>query len=80
MANQNTTNAEAKLTKLGQQLRLGWEKRPMDTEKNLETVRNAVKQQWQKERQETLAKPAPQAPAPDKAKGKDVEPPEPDLG
>jgi hypothetical protein len=79
MADQNT-DADAKLKKLGHHLRLGWEKRPLDTEKNLETVRGAVKEQWQKERQEALAKPAPQSPAPDKTKGKEVEPPEPDLG
>lgn len=76
MPEQNT-DAEAKLKKLGHHLRLGWEKRPVDTEKTLEAVRGAVKDQWQKERQEALAKPAPQPPAQDKNKGKDIEPPEP---
>ncbi len=75
MPDQNT-DAEAKLTKLGHHLRLGWEKQPIDTEKNLETVRGAVREQWQKERSEALAKPATPPPAQDK--GREVEPLEPD--
>jgi hypothetical protein len=34
---------------------LGWEQQPVDTEKNLTTVRGAVREQWQKEREEKLA-------------------------
>ena len=76
MADENK-DAEAKLEKLGHHLRLGWEKLPLDTDKNLKTVRAAVKEQWQKERQEALDKPSPPPPTPDKTKGKEVEPPEP---
>jgi len=73
MPDQNI-DAEAKLKKLGHHLRLGWAKQPIDTEKNLETVRGAVREQWHKERNEALAK--PDAPSPEKAK--DRQPPEPD--
>ncbi len=77
MPNQNN-DAEAKLQKLGHHLRLGWEKVPLDTEKNQATVREAVKEQWQKERTENLTKPPTPPPAPDK--GKKIEPPEPEIG
>jgi hypothetical protein len=77
MSNQNN-DAEAKLQKLGHHLRLGWDKQPMDTEKNQAIVREAVKEQWQKERTENLTKPATPSPAPEKSK--EAEPPEPDLG
>jgi len=65
---------DAKLKKLGHHVRLGWEQQPIDTEKNLATVRGAVREQWQKEREEKLAKP----PAPNLDKTKEQEPPEPE--
>lgn len=57
---------------------MGWEKQTIDSEKNLATVRGAVREQWQKERQENLKKPAPTPePGQDKTKGREIEPPEP---
>jgi hypothetical protein len=67
---------DAKFKKLGHHVRLGWEKQEIDTDKNIATAKAAVKEQWQKEREETKAKPAPKPPEADK--GKDIEPPEPD--
>jgi hypothetical protein len=75
MPDQNT-DAEAKLKKLGHHLRLGWQKQQVTSEKSLETVRGAVREQWQKEREEKLAEP----PAPDATREKGREPEEPDLG
>ena len=67
------------LKKLGHHVRLGWEKQEIDTDKNIATAKDAVKEQWQKERTENLAKPpAPSEPEANKTKGKDIEPPEPD--
>jgi hypothetical protein len=68
---------DAKFKKLGHHVRLGWEKQEIDTDKNIATAKAAVKEQWQKEREEYLAKPAP-TPEPEKTKGKEIEPPEPD--
>jgi hypothetical protein len=74
------TGLDAKFKKLGHHVRLGWEKQEIDTDKNIATAKAAVKEQWQKEREESLAKPAPTTPEPEKTKGKDIEPPEPDMG
>ena len=74
---------DAKFKKLGHQVRLGWEKQAIDTEKNLATAKGAVIEQWQQEREEARARPAPKPPEPDQTKGKGIEPPEPeepDLG
>ena len=72
MPNQNT-DAEAKLQKLGQRLRAGHAKQhPMQ---NLDTVRAAVREQYQQEqkaeRRKTIASPTPK---------KEREPKEPDQG
>ena len=73
MPDQNN-DAEAKLKKLGHHLRSGWAKQQVPSEKSLETVRGAVREQWQKEREETRDKPA--APTPEKTKER--QPPEPE--
>jgi hypothetical protein len=65
---------DASFKKLGHHVRLGWEKQEIDTDKNIATAQEAVKEQWQKEREEAKAKPA----EPDTTKGKEIEPPEPD--
>jgi hypothetical protein len=44
--------------KLGRQVGLGWEKQEIDTDKNIATAKGAVKEQWQKEREEAKAKPS----------------------
>ena len=75
MENQNT-DAEAKLKKLGHHVRLGWAKQEVVSDKNLETVRGAVREQWQKEQ---AVKPA-KATEPSPVKDKPREPEEPDLG
>lgn len=73
-----TDIAEGKMQKLGHHVRLGWEKQPIDSEKNKAAVHGAIREQWQKERQEELDKPAtPTEPDQDKAKGREIEPPEP---
>lgn len=60
--------------KLGHHVRLGWEKQEIDTDKNIATAKDAVREQWQKEREEAKAKPA----EPGQTKAKEIEPPEPD--
>ena len=67
---------DAKFKKLGHHVRLGWEKAEIDTDKNIATAKGAVKEQWQKEREEAKTKPAPTEP--DRAKDKEIEPPEPE--
>ena len=68
-------DAEAKMKKLGHHLRLGSEKQPIDSERNLTTFREALREQLQKEQQASRNKPS----APESEKTKDREPEEPDL-
>jgi hypothetical protein len=73
MPNQKT-DAEAALQKLGHRLRLGWAKKHPVQDKSLESVRDTVREQWEKEQvAEPKKKPVP-APAKDKTR----KPPEPD--
>ena len=73
MPNQKT-DAAAALQKLGHRLRLGWAKKHPVQDKSLESVRDTVREQWEKEQvAEPKKKPAP-APAKDKTR----KPPEPD--
>jgi hypothetical protein len=75
MPKQNT-DAEAALKKLGHHLRLGWAKKHPVSDKSLESVKNTVREQWEKEQvTERPSKPAP-APAKDKSRkpeGPDME-------
>lgn len=75
MPDQNT-DAEAKLRKLGQRLRQGFVRQHPVPQRSLDTVRDAVRQEWEKEQtaaRRTLAKRGP-------AKTKPREPQEPDRG
>ena len=75
MPKQNT-DAEAALKKLGHRVRLGWAKKHPVSDKSLESVKNTVREQWEKEQvTERPSKPAP-APAKDKSRkpeGPDME-------
>ena len=72
MPNENT-DAEAALQKLGHRLRLGWAKKHPIPDKSLESVKNTVREQWEKEQvKERPSKPAP-------AKDKSRKPPGPDA-
>ena len=73
MPNQ-TADDEAKLRKLGKRLREGFTKKHPVSEKSIETVRNAVREQWEKEQ---VAEPR-KKPAPEVAKQPEQKPPEPD--
>jgi hypothetical protein len=70
-----TTEAESALRKLGQRLRQAYAKQHPIPEKSLDTVRSAVREQWEKDRAATrdrgLTPPAP-------AKGQQRKPKEPD--
>jgi hypothetical protein len=73
MPNQKT-DAEAALKKLGHRLRLGWAKEHPIQDKNLESVRDTVREQWEKEQvREPKTKPAPSP-----TKEQQRKPPEPD--
>ncbi len=67
---------ETQLKKLGDHLRKGWAKQHTPSEKNLQVVRDAVREQWQKEREQVREKEA--APAPEPEKTQEREPDEPD--
>src|SRR6185295_6790170 len=70
MPDQNT-DAEAKLRKLGQRLRQAWAKQHPITERSLDTVKNAIREQWEKEQAATRGRAA--AP-PGPAKGRERKP------
>ena len=72
MADQNT-DAGTKLQKLGQRLRAGLAKQPV-AEKSLETVRGAVREQWEKEQ----AAKRDLKPVPDEPKSPQRQPDEPE--
>jgi len=67
-------NAETALRKLGQQLRQDFAKKHPIPEKSLETVKDAVREEWEKEQKAEREK----KPAPGDAKSPRREPPEPD--
>lgn len=68
-------DAEAALQKLGQRVREGHAIQHPTPEKNLEPVRDAVREQYEQEQQADREK----KPAPDAAKDHERKPPEPDL-
>ena len=72
MPNQKT-DAEAALQKLGHRLRLGWAKKHPVSDKSLESVKNTVREQWEKEQ----VSERPSKPAPSPTKDRQPEPPEP---
>jgi hypothetical protein len=73
MPNQKT-DAEAALQKLGQRVRAGWSKQHPVSDRSIETVKNTVREQWEQEQVAERDK----KPAPDAAKDKQRQPPEPD--
>ena len=68
------TDAEAALKKLGHYLRLGWAKKHPVSDKSLESVKNTVREQWEKE--QVTERPSKPAPSPEKDRG--PKPPEPE--
>ena len=75
MPNENT-DAEAALKKLGDHLRLGWAKKHPVSDKSLESVKNTVREQWEKEQVTEHPSKAARAPAKDKSRkpeGPDME-------
>ena len=68
------TDAETALQKLGQRLRQGHAKQHPVSDQSLETVRGAVREQWEQEQQAEREK----KPAPNVAKDRQRKPPEPD--
>ena len=67
-------DAELALHKLGQRIRDGWAKKHAISDKSLETVKNAVREQYEQEQKaEREKKPTPEA-----EKERDRQPPEPD--
>lgn len=50
------SNAEESLRKLGQQARRGWERTRPVTPEEMEKVRRAVREQWEKEQSQGQAK------------------------
>ena len=68
------TDAAAKLKKLGQRVRDGWAKQHPMPEASRDTVRQTVREEWQREQAIKRAKPT----APDVSKTRKPEPPEPD--
>ena len=72
MPDQNT-DAEAALQKLGHRVRLGWAKKHPIPDKNLESVKNTVREQWEQEQTASrTSKPAP-------TKDRQPKPPGPDM-
>ncbi|MGP8201159.1 MAG: hypothetical protein ACLQU4_16840 [Limisphaerales bacterium] len=67
-------DAEAALKKLGHHLRLGWAKKHPVQDKDLESVRDTVREQWEKEQ---VAE-RPSKPTPSPTKDRKPKPPEPD--
>ena len=75
MPDQNT-DAAAKLQKLGQRLRQGFARQHPVPQQSLDTVRDAVRQEWEREQAATRRTPAKRGPT----KTKPREPQEPDRG
>jgi hypothetical protein len=65
-------DAEAALKKLGDHLRLGWAKKHPVSDKSLESVKNTVREQWEKE--QVTERPSKPAPSPTKQQRKPSEP------
>jgi hypothetical protein len=75
MAKQNP-DAELALHKLGQRIRDGWAKKHAVSDKSLETVKDAVSEQWEQEQKAEREK----KPSPDIAREQERKAPEPDEG
>ena len=73
MQDQNT-DAEAALQKLGQRLRLGWAKKHPIPDKSLDSVKATVREQWEQEQVTRRT----DKPAPGPEKNRQPTPPEPE--
>ena len=73
MPNQKT-DAEAALKKLGQRVHEGWAKKHPVPDQSIETVKDTVREQWEKEQ----VTDRPSKPAPSPTKDRKPKPPEPD--
>ena len=69
------TDAEAALKKLGHHLRLGWAKKHPVSDKSLESVKNTLREQWEKE--QVTERPRKPAPSPSKKQERKPLEPEP---
>lgn len=69
----NDTDAEAKLKKLGQRVRDGWAKQHAMPAQSMETVRQTVREEWEREQTAKRGKPSP-----GRAKTQERKPPEPE--
>jgi hypothetical protein len=69
-------DAELALHKLGQRIREGYAKKHPTPDKNLETVKDAVREQYEQEQKAEREK----RPAPEAEKEQQQQPPEPDHG
>jgi len=67
------TDAERKLKKLGERLRDGWAKQNPLPQQSIDTVRQTVREEWQREQAMKREK---RPPAP--SKSRDRQPPEPE--
>lgn len=70
----DNTDAQAKLKKLGERVRNGWAKQNPMPEKSRETVRQAVREEW--EREQTAKRGKSVTPEPTKSRNR--KPPEPE--
>ena len=69
MDNPNQADTEARLHKLGQLVREGWEKRHPADDKDLAFFKDAIREQWEKDQTtERERKPAPDAAKPPERK------------
>jgi hypothetical protein len=73
MPNPNT-DPEGALRKLGQRLRQGWAKQHPTSEKTIETVKETVREEWERQRNATRSQPNKPSPA----KERSPQPDEPD--
>lgn len=69
----DNTDAATKLKKLGQRARAGWQRQHPIPDQSLETVRQTVREEWQREQTQNRSKPSP-------SKTRERKPPEPDQG
>ena len=74
MANPNQADTEARLHKLGQKVREGWERRHPAEDKDLAFFKDAIREQWEQEQTTSRAS----KPAPSHEKDRGPKPPEPE--
>jgi hypothetical protein len=75
MPNPEQADTEARLHKLGQKVREGWEKTHPTEDKDLAFFKDAIRDQWEKDQTADRER----KPAPDATKAPERTPPEPDV-